>query len=262
MATRAERADEAIAFAENWPGILWALAVNTTPVRKGYLEAVSGAVGRPLIRALAKMANQGFLAETEGIEFQLDRKVFGGELRERVPAEIAAELHEKSLAWGERHAPDDLVFRLGHLVGAGRWPEACDDVLEVFGRRLSSGVTPGPGEVARAKAVLIGLLDDPRAHRGRILELGMLLLGSCRAFLKPGEIKNMIASLRELAPGEEIEGRLAAVEEAARQDSKERRRKKKAAAEGEEAAVAVAETPPAEAPSEALPEPAPDAVAS
>ena len=74
MATRAERAELAIRDAADWPDLLWALALNRGPVRRGYLEAVTGLASRPLVKALARLANEG-----------VDYSKSGGYLEDRRP---------------------------------------------------------------------------------------------------------------------------------------------------------------------------------
>jgi hypothetical protein len=256
MATRAERAEDAIQGAAEWPQLLWALALNRSPVRRSYLAAVTRLAPRPLVKALARLANEGVVAPTEGLVFQLDRKSYGNEITARVPEDEARAIHEQSLHWAREQEHVDPDFMMEHLVGGGLWAEASDGLVARLAPRLeeeNGGVTPV--EVARAKAILLGLMEHARENRGRILELGMMVVERARSGLKPTELKNLIASLRELDPGEELMSRLDAVEVAAKGEARARRQKKKAESGDREPSLPGV-VPAAEAPDSAKADPA------
>lgn len=238
MATRAERAEAAIEAAGETTDLLWALALNRGAVRRRYLESVTGMAARPLVKALARLANDGVVAPTEGLVFQLDRKAYGKEIDARIPREDALRIHEASLEWLAAIEGDEPEFRLEHLVGAERWPEASDALVDRIAARESEDGSLTPVEVARAKSVLLGMMNDASANRGRIFELGVTLVERGRFGLKPTEIKNLITSLRELEPGTELDARLELAESSAKNEAKARRKKKKEDREASAAPVA------------------------
>ncbi len=133
MASRAERIDEALLLVAGGEGVLWALALNEIPVRRDYLEAVTGLSERVVVKALARLANAGMLAPTKGLRFELESPEMARDVRERAPDGERRQIHEESLRYefppGEDPGP---TFRLVHLMGADRLADAGALLLEIL----------------------------------------------------------------------------------------------------------------------------------
>lgn len=237
MATLTERADEAIDVVEGDLDLLWALAANDRPVDRDYLIHVTGMERRRLVRTLARLANAGVLAETEGIVFALERDAVRDELLQRAPADRLLTVHELSLDWARTRAADDprrgtvdASFELAHAVGARRFEETAPALADA----LRGAVEPIDRRVLElAKRTLLGLMDHAGENRTAILALGIELLDRGRAVLKPMEIRNLTATLRELDSEDRLGARLTRIEDEARNEARLRRQKKRAAAPGD-----------------------------
>ena len=148
MASRAERIDEALLLVAGGEGVLWALALNEIPVRRPYLEAVTGLSERVVVKALARLANAGLLAPTQGLRFELESPEMARDVRDRIPSGERRQIHEESLTYefppGEDPGPS---FRLVHLIGADRPADAGKLLLEILSHE--------PPEIAAGRAATL-----------------------------------------------------------------------------------------------------------
>ncbi|HGY91367.1 MAG TPA: hypothetical protein ENK43_09365 [Planctomycetes bacterium] len=158
MVSRAERIDEALLLVAGGEGVLWALALNEIPVRRTYIEAVTGLSERVVVKALARLANAGLLAPTKGLRFELESPEMARDVRERVPPGERRQIHEESLRYEFPPAEDPgPTFRLVHLMGADRVADAGKLMLEILSHE------PPQIEAGRAATLLeelIRRIDD------------------------------------------------------------------------------------------------------
>ncbi|MEE9392996.1 MAG: hypothetical protein V3W41_10865 [Planctomycetota bacterium] len=226
MATRTERVEEALNQFESHQDLIWAMALNEAPVRRSYLEEVAGLDRRTAVRTLAKMANAGILAATEGLEFEIDRKAYVNEFRDRVPAERAVEIHERSLDWAEAQEGIGDEFYLTHQLGARRYEVVADAVADRIRERAAAEESPRRQDLMFAKRSLLGLMEAPKDNKARLVELGLLTLQFGRSVLRPMEWKNLAISLRELGLNKSEEQGLVGLEDRVKAEAKDRRRAK------------------------------------
>ena len=224
MKSRAERAAEAEEAAFEAIDILWALALNDAPQRRGYIAYLSGADDKVVLRTLARLANASSLASTDGLEFALADDDLAEELRPKVPAAKRAEMHRKSLEYAAARAETSPAFVLHHTLGAGDFTAAATLAVALLEKTETASRAP---LLAKAKQCLTGLWAVDGADQALVERLGTAILRHGEPTFRPREFKEWVERLRALPLADESR----AVVDAAVQARAQRKEEAKAEAQ-------------------------------
>lgn len=133
MRSRSDLVDEAVRVAEEQVSVLWALGLNSTDQRRAYFESVTGLSRTQVVGCLARLANVGLLAETDGLQFRIAKGPVRDEILDRMAEQDRISLAEASLNYAEEQESIDGRFLIDHALHAGQPEEAARLLLEEAG---------------------------------------------------------------------------------------------------------------------------------
>ena len=196
MSTRAERVKEALEHIEGFEKVAFALAINDVPLRRDYFNAVTGYDPARVVRVLARLANEGVVAETDGLLFQIASPEIGREVLSHLPDGLGRELHQASLDWARDCEDVSDRFLVHHLVGAGDFEGAARRALAC--RRAEEDLVRGRAWIKPLQLALEGLLQETTCDIPLCIDLGLTLVRDGHGLLKPGVVTAILSSLMNL----------------------------------------------------------------
>ena len=196
MATRAERVKEALEHVHGHELVAFALALNTKPLRRDYFNSVCGYDEGVVVRVLAKLANDGVVGETDGLEFHIASKEVAKDVLEHIPEGVAASLHQASLEWAEGREDVSNRFLVDHMIGAGKFAQAGDMALDL--RRSEEDPIRAKVWLKPMREALAGLLQAENKNIEQCLNLGLNVVKDGYGLMKPKAVTSILSSLLEL----------------------------------------------------------------
>lgn len=230
MRNKQEVLTESFEVIEDTPEILFALALNTQPLRRAYFAAVTGFDDRTVTKMLARLANAGAIAPTDGLLFRLIDDSLYEDIIAKIPPETKKTLHEKSLAFADEKNDMPPAFMIHHALGLGDYARAADILMVEIAKPLQSH----PQETAAAfRECVNGLWAMPERDEKLIAKVGIEMMRRSESLLKPREFKEWVERLRAMNLGDEA---TAVLDEAQRQRAA-RKESEKAAEAAEKTAT-------------------------
>lgn len=238
MRTRSERLMDAEEAAEDAPLILSALALNRQPMRRAYFIAVTETEEKLTVKTLARLANAGAVAPTEGLTFEIADKELAEDVLAKTPDDIRKTLHQRSLdyAVGKKECPPRFIVH--HSLGLGEYVRAAELLIA----EIPSADAERAKDLATGlKECLTGLWAIPEVDRTLVEKVGVALLKYGEPTLRPREFKEWVERMRTLPLVLES---LAVVEDAVRARAARKEQEKSAPSgaeksDGEKAGAAV-----------------------
>ncbi len=239
MKSRAEIVDEAIEIAGEDADVLWALAINSMPMRRAYFETISERTPRQVVKCLARLANVGLLAATDGLLFSIDSERVSQLIVERIPEGRGIELASQSLEFG--NTCDDLpeMFFVDHALRSDRPTQAAERLVAQLPEHPAED-SPVAREVIDALNRVLKALWADHVTDALFLSVGKALIQHGPTSIKPRAWRELLAALE--AHPEADDALRAALAQADNQFKKRRAAERRVAAESLSEVVAPVES--------------------
>ncbi len=196
MATRAERVKEALDHVHGHENVAFALAINEVPLRRDYFNQICGYDETVVVKTLAKLANDGVVGETDGLEFHIASKEIAKDVLAHIPEGLAPQLHGATLDWAAEQDDVSNRFVVRHLIGAGEYAKAGEMAIGL--RRSEEDPIRAKSWLKPMREALAGLLNAEDKNITLCLDLGLSVVRDGYGLMRPKAVTTTLSSLLEL----------------------------------------------------------------